>query len=147
MWPFKLTFLFAFPSIAMRTQQANPPAQPNLAEAQIAQARPDSLPHLSEKDQSLACPANTETHPNGEGVYKSGESVKPPKAMNRVQARSHTKREESLRRGISSRSMQSSSSRWSLTPQAILKTPASKSRQVLDWTVRPLRRLKRINLS
>ena len=69
------------------SQQATPPTQPAQDQTKTGPVIHDDAPHLSEMDQSLACPAEAESQPAEDSAHKVDGSVKPPKPIKMVNAR------------------------------------------------------------
>jgi len=88
-----ICLLVAFIATGACAQKAETPEKPAQDEIATVPVAPENAPQLSEKDQSLACPASIQLHADmqttaeGERIYKIGGSVKPPKLKNLVAAK------------------------------------------------------------
>ena len=69
------------------SQQPVPPAQPGPDQTKPGSVVQEDVPHLSEQDQSLACPAETELQLAREKTDKVDADVKPPKPIHLVNAK------------------------------------------------------------
>jgi protein TonB len=67
-------------------QQATTPAQPSQVDSKTVPAAQSQPPQPSDKNQVQACPERFEFHPELNGVYKVGGSVKPPRPLYTVSA-------------------------------------------------------------
>ena len=82
----KWTILLAMIATVAWPQQAAPPAHPEQDQTKTAVVIQDDAPHLSDKDQSLACPADTESQLAEESANNVDGNVKPPKPVKSVEA-------------------------------------------------------------
>ena len=88
-----ICLLIALLATGAQAQETETPDEPEQVETTVVPVTLDA-PHLSKKDETLACPAplppnSTKVQPNftGERMYKVGGNIKPPKPKNHVEAK------------------------------------------------------------
>jgi TonB family protein len=82
----KWTILLVTVATVAWSQQAVPPAQSGKVQTKAGPVIQEDAPHLSQEDQSLACPAETESQLAEDNSHKADENVKPPKPIKMVNA-------------------------------------------------------------